>query len=138
MGYTKRRKQVLVSVGSCNEEQRCVEQLMHIKFEDECVVFGDCRNPCIAFPKHLSFSCVAHGFHCLDVKDEKLKQRLQEREGKQLRVASVPLEPKPTSSAAQVSLGIGQFSLGLQKRSHRGKGHSCIFFNLRKKKKNKT
>lgn len=92
---------------------------------------------CIAFPRHLSFSCVVHDFHCLDVKDKKLKQCLQEREGKQLHIAPLPLEPEPTSSAAQLSSGLGHLSLGLQKHSHLGKWHYCIFFNLRKKPKSK-
>lgn len=88
------------------------------------------QEPMYGLSQTFSFSCVVYDFHCLDVKDKKLKRRLQEREGKQLHVASLPLEPKPTSSAAQLSSGLGHLSLGLHKHSHLGKWHYYIFFNI--------
>lgn len=48
-----------------------------------------------------------------------------------LHVASLTLEPEPTSSAAQLSSGLGHLSLGLQKKTHLGKRY-CVSFNPRK------
>lgn len=97
---------------------------MHIKFKHQCVVFSDCRNPqALPFPDiflslALFMTSIAGVGKC---ERQEVKTLPQEREGKLLHVASLPLEPEPTSSADQISSGLGHLSLGLQKHSHLGK-----------------